>query len=801
MTLRALYRDKLYTLINIAGLSLGMTSCLILGLYLHNELTYDQNHKQHERIFRVAVEYTIDGRAERFAVTSSFLGPMLAADFAEVQAFVRFRPLSLDGRNSERLIRHGEKAFFWRDVYYADENVFDVFTHTILYGDKKAALTAPLSVAVSQTFAEKYFGDADPVGETVVLENGEQKTITLVFADLPENTHLKYDVLVSYNSLDERLEDARWLWGGADFTYVLMPKGYAVTSFDTVSDVFFTRYMADHGNYLNGTWTSWLQPLADIHLRSDVAKDRPTGNRFYLYGFMTVGAFILLIACINYMNLATARAAKRAREIGMRKILGATRLPLGAQFLSESILLSLIALAVTIVLFEAAVALTPISELLDQSLSLRLSDNPGMLAWLIGSSVLIGLVAGVYPALYLSSIAPLSALLGGRVGYTRNHQFREVLVLIQFTISIAVIASTIIMLSQMKFIADRSLGFDKENRLVVTLRGVDLIEQFAIIKNELEKSGRVIGVTATDRLMGLTGPLTFFETETNEGATVSVTTQLMPIAGNFLEVMGMELVSGRSFSSELLPDDTIMVNEAAVRFMDWEQPIGKHMGRRNRTVIGVVKDFNFDSLHKVVEPIALFQYQTDFSNMPVEDRPLRERFLIINVATDDLNQTLRFIKDTLARFDPKSPFKYQFVDEVLDDLYRSERRLTQLIGIFSAVSIFIACIGLFGMAAFTTAQRTKEIGIRKVLGASTTQIIMLLCRKVLMLVAIGSLIASLTAYVAMDAWLETFAHRVSINPSIFLLSATAVLAISFTTVALQSLTIAKENPIHALRFE
>lgn len=800
-TLRALYRDKAYTLINIAGLAIGMTCCLILGSYLHSELTYDLHHERHDRIYRIVGEFTIDGRTNLEAGTSPKLGPALVENFAEVQDFVRLRSLGGVAGSTARLIRHGDNAFYWDDIYAADESIFQIFTHDVLYGDRDTALAVPSSVAVSRTFAGKYFGDINPIGELITLESGEQRTITLVFADLPANSHLKYDILFSYRSLTVTPDDLRDFWWAADFTYVVMPENYSIRSFNAISDAIFTRYMTDHGNYLNGTWRGWLQPLVDIHLFSDVKNDRPTGNRFYLYGLAVIAVFILLVACINYVNLATARASVRAKEIGVRKILGATRLPLGIQFLSESVILALVALVVAVVLLNATLALTPIIALLGSSSSLGMAVVPSTFALVIGSSIVIGILAGIYPAFYLSSIAPLSALVGSHSTGTKNSRFREFLVLVQFTISIAVIASTMIMASQMRFLADRPLGFEKEGRLVITLHGADLIQEIPTIRIELEKDDHIIGVTATDRLMGVTSLLTFFETENNDGEIVNVTTHMMPVHHNYLEVMGMELAAGRSFSLEEPADGTIIVNEAVVRHMGWAQPIGKHMGRRNRTVIGVVRDFNFNSLHEAVEPIAIYRYRTNFENMPVEDRPFEDRFLIINIEMSDMGRTLEFIEETLAQFDPIYPFQYRFFDEVLDDLYLSEERLMKLIGMFSAICVFIACLGLLGLTAFTTAQRTKEIGIRKVLGATTLQIIMLLSRKILMLVAIGSVIASVVAYLAMDAWLATFAHRISIGPSVFLGSAAIALVAAFATVAIQSYRSAQGHPVEALRYE
>jgi putative ABC transport system permease protein len=810
IALRTLYRDKGYALINVAGLALAIGCCLILGVYLRSELTYDRHHLNHERIYRVVNEFNINGKKDTFAATSGMLGPMLVEDNADIEASVRF----IRG-GDERFIRHGDQADYWTNVYTADSNVFEVFSHEILYGDPSTALDDPASVAVSRTFAEAYFGDRDPVGEIISIENGEERRITLVFEDLPANTHLKYNVLFSANqtafAAPEDLNQRRQrLFNIGVTTYLVMPEDYDVGEFDTVAAEFFERHMKETGDRLNATWRAWVQPLADIHLYSDVPADLPTGNRYYLYGFIAVAVFTLLVAGINYMNLATARAAKRAKEVGMRKILGSSRWALIAQFLAESILLAFIAMLAGVLLVELAVVFTPISDLLGTPISLDFADSPELILLAAGLSLAIGIGAGLYPAFYLSSIMPVSALVGGAKGSPRASRLREALVLVQFTISIAVIACTLLMALQMRYISTVSLGFERENRLTVTLRGVDVIERSDAIRTELLRNSNVLAVSWSASMMGRGFPINVVGLENNDGIIEQSSVLHMGVGPNFLEVMGMQLLEGRAFGEERASEgiSAIVVNESLVRGRGWTSVLGKRFeigppgpNQQAGTVIGVVKDFNFRSLHNVVEPFAVYRINENFAQVPPPQRPFQQRFLVLSIAGNNVAATMDYIRDTIRQFDAERPFEFEFLDDTMGKLYLSEQRLTTLIGIFAGLCIFIACLGLYGLAAFTTAQRTREIGVRKVFGARTSQIIGLLATRTIVLVLLAAVIASIGSYFAMDAWLAGFAFRTGINPLVFLVAAAAGLAIAYLTVTVQALRAARTHPVHALRYE
>jgi len=806
IALRNFYRDKMYVLINILGLSLGITCCIILGLYLRSELTYDQHHKNHKRIFRVILEHNNNGKVINLPITPWPVGDLMAREYPDIRAFVRFSTLiSRDVPGSGNLFRHENTGYYWKDVYGVDENIFEVFTHRAIYGDLKNPFPDPTAIAVSESFARKYFGDANPIGETISSDAFQYK-ISLVYADCPENSHLKYDVLIS-NRRNFDTDDASilrtWLWNRpAPFTYFLMPEGYQAHEFKEISDSFYIRYMADEGKKRNSTRRFWLQPLVDIHLESDLPYDLPTGNKLYVYGFSAIAIFIILLACINYMNLATARSVRRAREVGMRKVLGATRFQLIFQFLGESTFYSLIALIISLMFVKLVLNLTPFIQLTGKRYLMNLSNEPGLILWMLGFSVLIGLISGSYPAFYLSSIRPLSALKSTQKPGKWRIQLRQALVFIQFLISIGVVTCMLLIVGQMKYIADKPLGFNKDNKVLIRIRGADQIKKIPVIRTELLKNHRILSVSTSATILGQGGNLLELPVENNDGSMNLQTIATLAVDEYFLKTMDIQLVAGRDFS-KALPTDTemsLIVNEAFEKKMGWEQPLGKRIG--SGRIIGVAKDFHHQSLHQQIAPLEIYLHQ-DFgaSNLRPLYRALASRILILNISSEDIKDTLSYTEDIIRHFDPKHPFEFEFMDNALDRLYVSEKRLMKLTAIFSGICILISCLGLIGLSAFTAEQRTKEIGIRKILGASATQIIIMLSRNILLLAMGASVISSLTAYFIMDDWLAGFAYRADINLLIFLLSALAAVAVASLAIAPQCLKAAQANPVLALQYE
>lgn len=819
IALRTLARDKTYTVINVAGLAIAIACCLILGAYLRIELTYDQSHENYQRIFRIVNDFEVNGKQNEFVQTSAALGPMLKDENSDVQAYVRF----MGGGNSRNFLTHGADGYYWRDTYVADTNVFQVFTHKILYGDPKTALDDATSIAISHSVARKYFGERNPIGE-ILASDGNNAHVTLVFEDLPENTHFRYDALFSANlglfgAPDDINRRRQQLYGIQVYTYLLMRPGYDPAQWADVSKTFFERNMKEQGDRISAKWRSWLQPLADIHLHSDLPNDLPTGNRYYLYGFVAVAVFTLLVACINYMNLATARAAKRAKEVGMRKILGSSRGALIWQFLAESMLLAVVAVLVGLLLAKLAVGFAPTSQLFGKTLSLSFTDMPQLYLWLVGLALVVGVGAGLYPAFYLSAAVPITALVGGAKGGGRSSALRESLVFVQFLITVTVIACTLVMLVQMRYISSMSLGFERENRVNVTLRGADTILSADSIKTELKTNPNVLGVSWTTTPMGGRFGLGAVGLESNQGTIEMTTVSNLGVGPDFIDVMGLELKAGRDVADDIASSAgaaaggprqqirEIVVNEALVRNQHWDEPIGKRFeigqgpGAQKGTVVGVVKDFNFRSVHEDVGPIAIYRRVEDFSQMPSVLRMHEERTMVLDIAGRNVPATLKFVGDTMRKFDPLHPFEFEFVDDSLDRLYVADARLTRLIAIFAGLCIFIACLGLFGLASFMAAQRTREIGVRKVFGARTGQIITLLAHRIVYLVLGAAAVASVFAYLVMKAWLQNFAFRAGINPLIFVAAAVTGLAIAYLTVALQSMKAARAHPVKSLRYE
>jgi putative ABC transport system permease protein len=794
--LRTFYREKAYALVNLSGLSLALACCLILGLYLRSELTYDRHHVNHKKIFRVANEFNTSGTTDKVALTSMALGPMLKENYPEVKSYVRLLPVSMQ---QKVMIRSGDKTLYWNDVYVVDDNIFDVFTFHAIYGNPKTALKDPSSAAVSETFAKRYFGDANPVGKLINVDMGDAspKKITLVFRDMPENTHMKYSVLLRFGGLPPSVDPKNLLFGVSNYTYLVMPENFNPDSYKAISSSFYSRFMDGLGKALGITWKSWLEPLPSIHLYSDLSYDLPTGNRYYVFGFAAVAVFILLVACINYVNLATARAVKRAKEIGMRKILGAPRILLMLRFLTEAVLFSAIAMVISVALVEMVLTTIPMNELFGKPLTLGLGHEPILLLWMMGLVLVVGLLSGLYPALYLSSISPLSALAESQKGRQRSFRLREFLVLTQFTVSVIVIVCTCIMALQMRYVSGKPLGFEKNNRVIINLRSADVIAKYPVIQTELLKNSHILGVAAasvmisTDQIIPHGAPMV----DNKEGTPERLVIRNLQVTNDFFEVMGIPLASGRDFSKRLLTDTgtAFIVNETMLKNRGWNDPLGKkiQLNQLGGRVVGVVKDFHFRSLHNAMEPLIINQLGEGGN----------QRVLILKISDKEVPQTLSFLQRKFAEYDPRHSFDFAFLDDSIDRLYMSEKRLMKMTGLFSGICIFISCLGLFGLASYSTEQRRKEIGIRKVLGASASQIIVMLARKILWLVLAGSVIASIIAYFAIEEWLSGFAYRVGINPLVFVISAVLVIAVAFITVALQSYKTAQANPATTIRYE
>jgi putative ABC transport system permease protein len=805
IALRKLAREKLYVSINIFSLALGIASFLILALYLRSEIAYDKQHLNFDRIYRLTgISSKADGRVDRFAVTQVGLGPLLLKDYPQLGAQVRFR------KSQQAILKAGDVEGKWDDIYLADPTVWKIFTHKVVYGNVDTAFDSPYSIAISESFAKHYFGAENPIGKTLTGANLSFK-VTLVFADLPDNSHLKYSALFPMSLMevfDPNFSKSyqNTLFNVGIFTYVMVPPGFNPDDFKKINKGFVDHYMTEGLKRFNWQWEVGYQRLDQIHFGEKLEGDLPTGNIFYVYGFAVVAIFILLVACINYMNLATARATKRAKEVGMRKVLGAEQSQLIGQFLGESFTFSIIALVVALILVEVALTLTPIGSLMGTNHLQAAFAQPLVIVGVLGLVVVVALLAGLYPAFYLSSISPLAALTEVKRSWRSGISMRMLLVLSQLIISIGVIACTWLMTDQMNYVHNKPLGFDKDNRLIVTLRGYDVVKNIKTIKNELRAQPNVVNVTTISIVPGTGNWVNLIPTENNAGVFDPVAMDRIIVGSNFVEAMNLKLIEGRGFSEEIATDvrEAAIVNESFAKKMGWDQALGKRfkLGPNGQArVIGVVQDFHYASLHNAIGPLMMHPIVEDYGNVPELQKPLLTTSIIVVMSGQNMSQTMQSIQNVIAKFDPKFNFEPVFLEDRLNDLYKSESNLMKLTGIFAGICIFIAVMGLFGLAAFTTEQRTKEIGIRMVLGASDSQIITLLSRYLLPLVLIAAIPASFLSYYAIDKWLQRFAYHTDINWLTFVLATLVVTLVALATVVLQSLKTTRADPIKALRYE
>lgn len=799
---RSASRERSYVLINLAGLAAGCACCLVLGLFLYSEMTYDRHFAEHERVYRLVDNFTIGGQTADVLWIPRAIMPLIAREHPQVEAFTRFTDSSLqDGLR----LRHGDLVLNWRQTYFADTDVFQMLPHEVVAGDPRRALAAENTVAISQKLARAYFGDADPLGELLYTDVGEGWKVTLVFADLPPNTHLRYDAL--FAGKIPLLRDAESVTGlreqittgfGA-MTYVKLRAGADPADWAAIAEDFQHRYLKDV-RPADAVSRLWLQPLRQVHYQPGIRGDLPVSNPTYLVGCLTVALLILAVACINYTNLATARALRRARSVAFRKILGARRSRLLLECLGEAVLYAWVAALLGMALAEVAVTLTPIGELLGNQVRFDLSADPALPGIVFAAATLIGLIAGTWPAVYLSSWMPAAAFSSRSGGTTASGaRVRETLVLLQFVMAVAVVAATLVMGAQMRFVAHAPLGFERENQVMVTVRSTHNFPRVPQLARELRQHPGVIAVAQAERPPGdFGGTLTGGTNE--KGEPFSLQFFGTGIDADFIPALGIPLVAGSNFSDAQQGGNQVILNETMVRQLNWtEDPVTQNFfGAR---VIGVVRDFHFSSLREPIEPMVLNLLTDDPSGTPEAQRPFIQRTLFIRITGRDFGGTIRHIEDTMREFDPANPFEYRLLDETLGQLYATEQRMLKLIAIFGTLCMLIACLGLFGLTAFSTERRSREIAIRKVLGATSWQVVMLLGRRVLLMIGIGGVIAVALAWIVMQEWLAGFAYRVEIHPLLLVVAVLLAAAVALGTMVLQSLRTARADPAHALRGE
>jgi putative ABC transport system permease protein len=782
--LRNLWKNKGFSAINIIGLAIGLATCLLILIYVMDELSYDRYNKNADRIYRLDTEMKFGG--EHFmhlmlATGPAPAGPAMLRDYPEVEKEVRLQ------KNGGFLVRKGSQNIPEDAVLYADSTIFDVFTLPLIDGDPHTALVDAHTIVLSATMARKYFDAVDIVGKTLLINDGISYKVTGVMRDMPTQSHIHADFLVSLSESKDAKRPDQWL-GNNYNTYILLRQGVDGHQFEGKLHQFYKS-----GNKYAYT----LTPLTAIHLHSNkMAEIGPNGNPQYVYIFSIIAIFILLIACVNFMNLSTARSANRAKEVGIRKILGSLRGSLIQQFMVESVMVSFIAMLLALGI--AWLLLPVFDQLAAKEMSIGLFSRPLLAPGLLCLVLVVGLLAGSYPAFFLSAFQPIAVLKGNVSRGFKTGWLRNSLVVFQFFISIFLIVGTGVVYRQLGYIRSRSLGFNREQVLVIQNTGA-LGDRITAYKDNLANLPGVEGLTVTGYLPtsgDRDDDALFLSPDLDIKKGLSM--QEWPIDEHYISVLGMNVVDGRNFSKDYPTDSTgMIINEAVVRLAGLTHPIGtkfytlddiKTKKLVTYHVVGVVKDFNFNSLREVVSPLAFFLRRDN-------------NRIALRVSTDHMERLVSQVEDNWRKLAPGQPFSYSFMDDDFNSLYRSEQRMGGISLSFSLLAIFIACLGLFGLAAYAAEQRRREIGIRKVLGASVSGIIGLLSRDFLLLVLIAALIAFPLSWWAMHRWLEDYAYRISIGWEVFALAGILAVGIALLSVGLQALRSALANPVNSLRAE
>ena len=788
VAIRNFRRDKWYSLLNILGLTIGITFGLFLIFYIKDELNYDRYNQKADRIYRITA-YVKEAQKEemRWANTQFPLGPTLQKTYPEVEEAVRL----VD--NGKTLYRKGDLRFYEEKVFFADSGMFRVFTHQFIEGDPQTALVAPNSMVLTQSMAEKYFGrGGSVVGQSLQNDKGEVYKITAVIKDVPKNSHLLFNALISVSSLPKRYADS---WGSFGiFNYVLLKPNANPVAFQAKLTPLYDKYMAPFFAQFKIKVKYGVQPITAIHLYSDMSGEpEDLGNISYIYIFSAVALFMLLIACINYMNLTTARSARRAKEIGIRKVTGSSRIQLVAQFLIESVLTALLALLLSIGLISL---LLPTFNLLSgKFISMQALWQPATFLLLLAIILFVGLVGGSYPAFYLSQFNPIAVLKGSLAKSSSNVTLRRVLVIAQFSISMIMLICTWVVYGQLSYLRNKDLGFNKEHVLsIAAYANTDIRGKIFAFKNEARKNPQVLSVSSAESTPG--GQNTSFNLFSIESKTgfVEKGVDCYGVDDTYFKTLGMQVKQGRNFSGLGDTLHSIIVNENMVRYFGWDNPIGKKVrfpgdtSKFTLTVVGVVGDFNQKSLYNPITPLILF-YRPNSNNIELK------------LAAHDMPATIAGIERSWKTIFPDLPFTYTFLDRDFDSQYAADQKRGKIFTTFSILTILITCLGLLGLIAFTTEQRQKEISIRKIMGAGVGQIVPLLTRNFVLLVGLSCFVAFPFAWWFMHKWLNIFPYNTGLTPTPFLLSALTVLLITLLTVIFHTVRAALANPAKSLRSE
>jgi len=782
IVLRTIRRHAGYSFINIFGLALGMACCLMIALWVADELSFDRFHESAADLYRVEEDQAYSGRIYHVTVTPYPLAPALKAEIPEIVEATR-----VVGFNGQ-LFRSGEKAFFEDRVRAVDPSFLTMFSFPLVQGDPATALSGPDSVLLTEDTARKYFGSTSAVGKTLNVNNDTDLKVSGVLKNFPMNSSLRYDILIPYELLKAKGATNEEFGSNSILTFVKLRPGTPAAAVDAKIKGFIKKRAPNSATDL------LLQPYTRIHLHQYFGYERQTAVR-YVYIFAVIAAFVLLIACINFMNLATARSAGQAKEVGLRKVVGALRNNLVVRFYGESMIYALLSLAVALVLVR--LFLPWFNTLSGKTLSLNLWANRGILLGVLGVTAVTGVLAGSYPAVFLSSFHPVRVLKGSLKAGAGGAVFRRVLVVVQFSLSVFLIIGTAVVYKQMVYMKSKALGYDKEQVLYISLRGMTS-RSYGALKGELKKDPRILAVASSSHLPCSIGSNSSGVKWEGKDPEKVVLVSLCAVDYDFLDVMKIELVEGRNFSRDFKTDATgaFLVNEEVRKLMNKKAVAGEpfsFVGRQG-SVVGVMKDFHFEEMQSRIEPLAVFIDNTD-------GNPQWGGFVLIRIAPGDVPAAVEAIRKAWNAVNPLYPFDVRFLNDRVDEMYRTEERAGGLLRTFAVLAVLIACLGLFGLASFTAEQRTREIGIRKVLGASVPRITVMLCREFFVLVLLANLLAWPAAYWVMGNWLKGYAYRTSLDLTVFVLALGSALAVAVLTVSFQAVRAAVASPSDSLKYE
>ena len=782
IAIRNIFKYKGYSFINITGLAIGLAASIFILLWVQDELNYDKFHANVENIYRIEHDQFYSGEKYHVNVTPYPVGPVYKELLPEVTNACRRSWMS------DILFQYREKSITQQNIITADPSLFEMFDFNILARSTNELLVDPHSLVLTEETAEKYFGKENPIGKVLTLNKEFDFTVAGVCEKPPHNSTITFDVVIAFEFLREI---GRWddFWGSNSVTTYLEiePNAHVPSINEKLTAILRENHKESTNNYM-------LAPFGDIHLFSYSGYGKETQDIQYVYIFSLIALFVLLIACINFMNLSTAKSANRAKEIGLRKVTGANRLGLIIQFFGESLLLT--AIGTALALFIVSVLLPMFNNLTTKELPREILYSPEIVIGLIAITIITGFISGIYPSLYLSSFQPAKVLRGSLKSGAGSSTFRRVLVVLQFFLSIFLIVGTVIVYSQLEYMQTKNLGYDKEH-LVYSYLPRDVRPKYELLKTEIGRLTNVLGVSGSDTRPNFIGRNTGDVKWENKDPEIKALVSIQSVDFNYLQSTGIELLEGRDFIPEfqgdLATDSTVnfIVNEELVKLMNKESAIGEQISTLGRTgqIVGVVKNYHFRSVKDKIAPL-LFMLN-----------PARAYYITARIAPNTVPQTLSEIESVWNELMPDNPFEFQFVDQDFEWIYRNEQRMVDLLKYFAIMAVIIAGLGLFGLSSFTAEQRTKEIGIRKVLGASEPKLIYLLCKEFLLLVAVSSLIAWPVGYYVMNGWLEGFAYRFDLGVSIFLLSGLLAVVISLLTVSYQAIKAAIANPIKSLRYE